>query len=71
MVFVEIAFIAPVIEIIYFGGAFDVCVQIVCAGKSALFAGVDGVRGTAAGDFALPIADGNDRGVARFVDVDG
>ena len=70
MVFVEIALIAPVIEIIRIGNALDVRIESVRAGKGALLARVDGVSGATAVDFSFPIANADDSGVAGFVDID-
>src|SRR5208337_5632990 len=50
--------------------AFDVCIESVGTGKVALLARVNGVRGTAAGDFTFPIANADDGGVAGLVDID-
>jgi len=54
VVFVEIALIAPVIEIIRIGNALDVRIESVRAGKGALLARVDGVSGATAVDFSFP-----------------
>src|SRR5208283_4803643 len=70
VIFVEIALIAPAIEIIRIGKTLDVRIKSVRTGKEALLARVDGVSGAAAGDLALPIANANDGGVAGFVDID-
>jgi len=62
---------APVVKVvIVIAEALNVGVELVDSGKRAGFSRMNGVSGTAAGDFALTVANNDDGGIAGFVDVD-
>src|SRR6266478_3980216 len=62
---------APVVEVvIVIAESLNVGVELVDSGKRAGFSRMNGVSGTAAGDFALTVADNDEGGIAGFVDVD-
>src|SRR5215471_2015377 len=71
MVCAAIALVAPMIEVIItFAKAPDVSVQVISSVEYALFTRVNGISGTAAGDFSLAVANGHDGAVTAFVHVD-
>src|SRR6266404_3332595 len=62
---------APVVKVvIVIAEALNVGVELVDSGKRAGFSRMNGVSGTAAGDFALTVANNDEGGIAGFVDVD-
>src|ERR1041385_5190672 len=64
-----IAAVTPAIEIVAFGNAFDIGIQLVRAGKVRGLTGANRISGPASGHFALSIANSDQRGVAIFVDI--
>ena len=68
MLFAAVAVVAPLIEVISIAlNALNVRIQLIGAAEIAFFARVNRIGGAAAGDFALALADSDNRGVAGFV----
>ncbi len=65
-----VAITAPVVEVVVIAETLNVGVELIGAGKRAGFPRMNGVSGAAAGDFAFPIANGHERGIAAFINVD-
>ncbi|PYT47146.1 MAG: hypothetical protein DMG47_02490 [Acidobacteria bacterium] len=71
VIFAPVTVTAPAVEVVaVVTETLNVGIELVGTGKRASFPRMNGVGGAAAGDFTLAIADQDNRGVARFVDVD-
>jgi hypothetical protein len=71
VIFAAVAIRTPLIEIVFVTAiALDVAIQLIGACESADLIRVHGEGLAPAGRFAFPAENGNDRGVAGFVDID-
>src|SRR5260370_36232727 len=71
MVGVAVPIVTPVAEVILVRAKpLNVGVELINPSERAGFPSMNGISGAAAGDFAFPVANGHDSGVAGFIDVD-
>ncbi len=70
MVFAAVAFVGPVLKIVFAADTFDIRIQLVGAAEDTGLVGTNGIGLSAAGDFAFALANDNYGGVTCVIDID-